>query len=83
MINIAIIRSGSVLSSVLKKNMTNTLLDKKQAAAHLGVPVTMLINQCKLGTGPTFVRPSPHMMLFREKDLDAWRQSWKVVKAKP
>ncbi len=62
--------------------MTDTLLDKRQAAAHLGIPATMLINQCKLGTGPTFFRPSPHIMLFREKDLDALRQMWKVVKAK-
>jgi hypothetical protein len=67
----------------LEKNMANTLLDKKQAAGYLGIPITMLINQCKLGTGPTFVRPSPHMMLFREADLDAWRLSWKVVTAKP
>jgi hypothetical protein len=62
--------------------MTDALLDKKQAAGHLGVPVAMLISQCKLGTGPTFLRPSPHVMLFREKDFDAWRQTWKVVKTK-
>ena len=63
--------------------MANELLDKKQAAARLGIPVTMLINQCKLGTGPTFIRPSAHKMMFREKDLVDWRATWKVVKAKP
>jgi hypothetical protein len=62
--------------------MTNSLLDKKQAAAHLGIPASMLASQCKLGTGPTYIRPSPHKMMFRITDLDAWRQTWKVVKPK-
>jgi hypothetical protein len=67
---------------LLEKNMTNTLLDKKQAAEHLGIPVAVLAGQCKLGSGPTFIRPSPHKMMFHEKDLDAWRATWKVVQAK-
>jgi hypothetical protein len=67
---------------LLEKTMTNTLLDKKQAAEHLGIPVAVLAGQCKLGTGPAFIRPSPHRMMFHEKDLDAWRATWKVVQAK-
>ena len=63
--------------------MAEELLDKKQAATLLGIPVIMLINQCKLGTGPTFIRPSAHKMMFWEADLAAWRATWKVVKAKP
>ena len=62
--------------------MTEILLDKKQAATHLGIPIAILAGQCKLGTGPTFIRPSPHKMMFRRKDLDNWRATWKTVEAK-
>jgi hypothetical protein len=62
--------------------MTDILLDKKQAAAHLGIPVAILAGQCKLGTGPTFIRPSPRKLMFRRKDLDNWRATWKTVEAK-
>ena len=58
--------------------MSEVLLDKWAAAAHTGLSPAKLINQCRLGTGPTFIRPSPHAMMFRVADLDAWMATWTV-----
>ena len=55
------------------------LRDWKGAAERLGVKVGWLRSQIKQGNGPTYLKPSPKTILFRDEDLDRWRSSWTVV----
>jgi hypothetical protein len=36
-------------------------------------------SQVKQGNGPTYLKPSPKTILFRDEDLDRWKAGWKVV----
>ena len=56
------------------------LLIKIEAAEYLGISPTYLSNQMKLGTGPTYLKPSPKTVLFRQQDLDDWKASWQIVR---
>ena len=60
----------------------NELLDWKAAAERLGVPENWLRNQTRMGTGPTYIKPSARTILFRDEDLDRWRASWKIIAGK-
>jgi len=55
------------------------LRDWKGAAERLGVKTGWLRSQCKQGNGPTYLKPSPKTILFRDEDLDRWKAGWKVV----
>lgn len=48
------------------------LLNKLQAAKHLGMSVRTLDTLMHNGTGPRFLKLSPRMVRFRQADLDAW-----------
>jgi len=58
----------------------DTLLERRDAAAYLHMTTRTFSGQMRGGTGPAHVRISPHKVLFRVADLDAWRNSWQVVK---
>ena len=45
----------------------------------LGVKEGWFRSQVKQGNGPTYLKPSPKTILFRDEDLDRWKASWKVV----
>ena len=62
----------------MEKATRTAFMDKQSAAAYLGIDLKFLANQIKTGAGPTYIRPSPKIMLFRRNDLDAWRNSWQV-----
>ena len=38
-------------------------------------------NQLRSGGGPARVRISPHKLMFRRADLDAWMASWQFIEA--
>jgi predicted DNA-binding transcriptional regulator AlpA len=52
------------------------LLSPNDAAARAGVSRNYLMRQCKAGTGPQFVRPSPRRTLFSKAEIDQWVKSW-------
>jgi hypothetical protein len=54
----------------------NDLMKPDMAAAYLRVEPDYLMRQCRGGTGPVYLMPSPRKILFRKVDLDAWRNSW-------
>ena len=51
----------------------------KGAAERLGVKEGWFRSQVKQGNGPTYLKPSPKTILFRDEDLDRWKASWKTV----
>ena len=53
-------------------------MDKQSAAQYLGIDLKFLANQIRTGGGPVYVRPSPKIMLFRQGDLDTWRNTWEI-----
>ena len=55
------------------------LRDWKGASQRLGVKEGRFRSQAKQGNGPTYLKPSPKTILFRDEDLDRWKASWKVV----
>lgn len=57
-------------------------LNLTEAAAHAGVTVTYLKDQCRREGGPKHFRPSPRKTLFRKTDIDDWVKSWRVIDAK-
>lgn len=62
------------------KDTTTKLLGKVEAAEYLGISDKYLRNQLKLGTGPTYLKPSAHTVLFRQQDLDDWKASWQIIR---
>jgi hypothetical protein len=62
---------------VLMSNLHTEYLNRKQAAAYVGIPESTLRSQMRIGTGPIHFRPSPKVVLFARRDLDAWRSNWK------
>jgi hypothetical protein len=54
----------------------NELLDYKRAAAYCRLPLNYFRNIVKGGTGPNYVKPSPREILFRQRDLDSWINTW-------
>ena len=57
---------------------TEELWGATQAAHYLQLESRYLIRQCRRGTGPAYLKPSPKKILFRKSDLDAWRSCWEV-----
>jgi hypothetical protein len=53
-------------------------MDRGEAARYADVTVAYLMAQCRKGTGPKFIRPSPKKSLFRKADLDEWMKKWKT-----
>jgi len=56
--------------------MTDELLTEKEAAEFCGLEAGYFRNLRRTGNGARFVRPSPHVTLYRKADLEAWRDSW-------
>lgn len=56
--------------------MNEKLYGEYEAAVYCGLDPAYFRNLRKTGHGPTFVRPSPHVALYRQSDLDAWKASW-------
>jgi Helix-turn-helix domain len=54
-------------------------MDLDEAAAHAGVTVSYLKDQCRKGAGPKHFRPSPKKTLFRKADIDDWVKLWAVI----
>jgi hypothetical protein len=60
--------------------MTGELLDEEAAARFCKLPLTYFKNLRRTGRGPTFLRPSPRVTLYRTSDLETWMGSWVTVK---
>ena len=56
--------------------MKEELLNEKEAAEFCGLDAGYFRNLRRTGHGPAYVRPSPHMTLFRKPVLEAWLNSW-------
>ena len=59
----------------------NMLLDRKEAAVYLRLREDKLMNQLKCHA-VRHLRISPHVVMFRKEDLDAWRSTWQEVQPK-
>jgi hypothetical protein len=53
------------------------LLSEREAAEFChGLDYEYFKNLRRTDHGPTFVRPSPHVTMYRKSDLEAWIASW-------
>ena len=62
--------------------MTETVLNRAQAAAYLGVPTKFLADAAKRGDGPPFVRFSQRTVVYQRADLDRYREKHRVTPKK-
>jgi len=56
--------------------MKEELLDENEAATLCGLETKYFRNLRRTAHGPKYVRPSPHVTLYRKSDVEAWRDSW-------
>lgn len=59
--------------------MTDELLTECEAAGFCQLALSYFKNLRRTGRGPTFLRPSPRVTMYRTSDLQAWKASWKTV----
>jgi hypothetical protein len=56
--------------------MNEKLFTETEAAAFCDLGTKYFKNLRRTGRGPTYVRPSPHMTLYRKSHLETWLKSW-------
>lgn len=56
--------------------MEDRLIEEREAAVLCGLDPTYFRNLRRTSHGPRYVRPSPHVTLYRKSDVEAWRDSW-------
>ena len=60
-------------------NLNEPLYDWDGAAAYTHVSVKRLKTCHRTGCGPSYIKPSPRILMFRQRDLDDWVNSWERV----
>lgn len=50
-----------------------------EAAAYLGLAASTIAKMRMSGDGPTFIKAGPKVVLYDQKDLDAWLENRKRI----
>lgn len=56
----------------MKRELTDQLLNRKEAANYVRRTPGALAQMAYLGRGPRYLRPTTKTVLYRRSDLDAW-----------
>jgi hypothetical protein len=61
--------------------MSDELLNEMEAAEFCGLENEYFKNLRRSGHGPTYVKPSERVVLYRKSDLEAWIAAWPIRSA--